>query len=180
VPLKLPDGRRIQVVGRMDRIDQIADTPSTFTIWDYKTGSSTRYTGSDPFRKGRNVQHVLYLDIVRARLHHKISRHATVAYFGYFFPGGRGRGDRRRFPPEALQGGHDMLARLTDIAANGVFLATNTLDDCMYCDYRAICGDVAAVTSGSQQKLGNEENAQLQPFKELRKNGTDGGRNATS
>ena len=60
------------------------------------------------------------------------------------------------------------MQRLTRIAGNGAFLATNTSDDCTFCDYQKICGDFETVAAASGSKLENPTNIILQPYLELR------------
>ena len=81
---------------------------------------------------------------------------ARVERFGFFFPSEKAGGERIEFTPEQLEEGGEVLGRLAQIAASGAFLATNqTTNDCGFCDYREICGDVAAVAAASDRKLAN-------------------------
>ncbi|HNV72583.1 MAG TPA: PD-(D/E)XK nuclease family protein, partial [Candidatus Ozemobacteraceae bacterium] len=57
VELPLPDGRKVYLKGRIDRIDE---GPNGLEVWDYKTGSATSY-GSGGERAGdARVQMALY------------------------------------------------------------------------------------------------------------------------
>jgi ATP-dependent helicase/nuclease subunit B len=174
VEVKLPDGTSLRVRGRIDRVDRIAGTDD-LAIWDYKTGSSWKYTQTpQPFWEGRVVQHVLYLLAMNARLAALKEElpGARAARFGFFFPSEKAHGERIEFAPEALEAGTDVLGRLARIAARGAFLATTRHDlDCEYCEYQDICGDVAAVASASARKLAEPSNTILEPYRELRGHG---------
>jgi hypothetical protein len=92
-----------------------------------------------------------------------------VKQFGFFFPSENSQGDRIVFTPEQLAEGDGILQRLVQIAGSGAFLPTNNhKDDCTYCEYAGICGDVESVAAASQRKLDNPANTTLQPFLELR------------
>jgi ATP-dependent helicase/nuclease subunit B len=173
VEVRLPDGTSLRVRGRIDRIDRIAgNEPNRFEIWDYKTGTTWKYTQTpQPFWEGRVIQHALYLLAMNARLRalKEDLPGAKVARFGFFFPSDKAHGERIEYSPEDLQGGRDVLARLAKIAARGAFLATTRHDlDCYHCDYQDVCGDVAAVASASTRKLAEPANTILQPYRELR------------
>jgi ATP-dependent helicase/nuclease subunit B len=169
VPVRLPDGTVLRARGRIDRIDRIGGPDSsTFAIWDYKTGSSTKYDPADPFRGGRRVQHVLYLAIVEERLKQTVSPQATVERFGFFFPSARASGERVQWGRAELSEGAAKLASLCKIARLGAFVPTNKHDDCEYCTFRGICGDVVSQAKASQRKLDEAGSELLQPFRSLR------------
>jgi hypothetical protein len=169
--LTLVDGGSIRVRGRIDRIDRIGGEDSNdFVIWDYKTGSSVRYSGPNPINQGRVIQHVLYLQLVQTLLRRRVDPQAVVQSFGYFFPGQRGMGQRLEWAPQQLPKGSATLQRLCDTMAHGAFIATDNKDDCKFCDYADVCGDVETVTQQSKGKLGNEV-VELRSFHELRRNG---------
>jgi ATP-dependent helicase/nuclease subunit B len=145
VPIRLPDGTTIHIRGRIDRVDEMA---GKLALWDYKTGSTFRFRAArkDLFNGGRILQHALYLAL--AESHYR----RPVAQFGYFFPTDKGRGERIIFKPEQLTEAPRVLARWRETIARGVFPATDTSDDCTFCDYRSICRDVETVTAQSKGK----------------------------
>jgi ATP-dependent helicase/nuclease subunit B len=161
VPVRLPDGGTIQVRGRIDRVDEMA---GKLALWDYKSGSPSRFakTTKDPFVQGRILQHALYIALAEAHYGR------SVAQFGYFFPTERGRGERIVFTPAKLADAPNVLARLRELIARGAFPATNDPGDCGLCDYRSICRDIEVVTAQSASKLASPVNNVLQPFRELR------------
>ncbi|MFP4176203.1 MAG: PD-(D/E)XK nuclease family protein [Candidatus Brocadiia bacterium] len=168
VELRLPNGRRMRARGRLDRIDLRDDAGGeVYEVWDYKTGSTSRYTKST-FRAGRLVQHVVYMKLAQKCLAERVSPEARVRLFGYFFTSENGGGDRVRFTPQDLEGGMEIVQRLIRIAEEGAFCATTTTDDCRYCDFQMICRDIEQVTERSTKKVENEENSQLEPFRLLR------------
>jgi RecB family exonuclease len=173
VVISLPEDKRLRVRGRVDRVDRIGTgAVQTFAIWDYKSGSAFKYTQADPFRQGRVIQPFLYLSLVGHRLREAVSPEAHVGLFGFFFPGVRERGLRMDWASERLAAGSEVLERLCQIIREGAFLATdNAKEDCGYCNYLSICGNVEAVAAASRRKLDNPSNTLLQPFLELRPHG---------
>ena len=167
IPVALPNGQRIFTRGRIDRIDRIAGGAiETYAVWDYKTGSTYGYDPADPFRQGRLIQPLLYVSIVTHRLQATVSEDARLANFGFFFPGRQAAGQRVSWPATELRAGLHVLEKLCQIIQSGAFLPTNDVDDCRFCDYQAVCGDVEAVTAASQRKL---DQAAHHPLKELRR-----------
>jgi ATP-dependent helicase/nuclease subunit B len=166
---ELPSGKKIRIRGRVDRIDRIGTgAVATYRIWDYKTGGSYRYERDDPFRQGRVVQPVVYLAMVGHRLRQALAQEVEIAHFGFFFPNAKERGNRISWQRQVLADGAALLEQLCNIVGNGAFLATNQVDDCNFCSYRGICGNVEEVAKSSQLKLDNPRNAILQPVRALR------------
>jgi len=167
VAVDLPGGRAgIRTRGRVDRIDRIA-RGGGWTIWDYKTGSSYGYDSADPFDEGRKVQPWLYLRIVEARLRGALSPEETVRFFGYFFPGLRAAGERIGWGADRLVEGGQVVARLCRLISSGAFAPTTDDNDCQYCSYLPLCGDVASLAEGSRGKVLSGEPL-LRPLRELR------------
>lgn len=168
--IDLPGGTSIRARARIDRVDRVGDEPDPlFTIWDYKSGGNTRYEGPDPFRQGRSVQHALYLELASRALKKRVGESSEVSFFGYFFPGRRSRGVRIRRSPQHRETALEIMENLCRTVANGCFLATNNAtEDCSFCDYTLICGDVEAVAAASTRKLASPENKNLRSIRELR------------
>jgi ATP-dependent helicase/nuclease subunit B len=168
VALAIGDGRSIRIRGRIDRVDCVGPPHGeAFAILDYKSGSSWRFHQDPPFWQGRVLQPVIYLALAAERLR-QVHPKAEVVGFGYFFPNYRERGERLEYTPTALQPGLGILQRICQIVSAGAFLATDDCEnDCTYCDYLAVCGDVQAVSHASKRKLQSGETA-LQPARELR------------
>jgi len=168
----LPGGDTIRVRARVDRIDRIGGTGSAeYSITDYKTGSSWSFSYGDPFRCGRKVQHAVYLELVGRCLKQALGTEVRPAEFSFFFPGLRDRGLRLSWTADQLAAGGRIVENLCRIAGAGAFLATNDTDDCKFCPFMEICGDVQTVTGRSRLKLENPENKILEPMRNLRSNG---------
>ncbi len=168
VALTLPGGKTVLARGRLDRIDEVEDSGKYhYEVWDYKTGSASRYNKST-FRKGRLIQHALYMTLAEKCLRERVSAHAQVEKFGYFFASTKGEGQRITYTPEDLDGGMGIIAKLHRIAQRGAFLATPTKKDCRYCDFQGICRDLDEVTDHSEAKLENEDNTILEAMRALR------------
>jgi ATP-dependent helicase/nuclease subunit B len=165
VAVKLPDGETLLARGYIDRIDEVG--PGRFTIWDYKTFGSSKYS-HNVFQQGRILQHTLYLAMAEICLCEKFGAKAGVESFGFFFPGEKGRGERPKWKPEELEEGLDIIAKLCELRARGAFLATTSAKDCEYCDYASCCGDLRAVTAAAAAKLYHPGNTALAPFRDLR------------
>jgi len=170
VPLKLPGGGSINAQARIDRIDLTgSDSDPVYTIWDYKSGSTWKYERPDPFWQGRVIQHALYLEVAAAILKRKVSQKAEVSHSGFFFPGRAARGVRIRRWREQMSAAAKIIENLCKIAATGCFLATNNYEeDCTFCNYLMICGDVKDVAASAKRKLESARNAILDPLRELR------------
>ncbi len=181
LPIVLADGRTLRVCARIDRIDRLesagptarrgrrqAQAVHTYCIWDYKTGSTSTYNRAEPFQQGRNVQPYLYLTVVAHRLRDQLGGEARVESFGYFFPSAQSAGDRMQWSAHQLADGQQIVTHLCQIVSQGTFLATDSDEDCMFCDYQAICGDVSAVTAASQMKLRKCRDKRLDALRQLR------------
>ncbi|MEM7479069.1 MAG: PD-(D/E)XK nuclease family protein, partial [Planctomycetota bacterium] len=76
VALKLKGGRVLHVAGRVDRVDILQPTPNSssesndsYIIWDYKSGSDYSFReGDEVIAKGKKLQPLLYLGMLRQRL----------------------------------------------------------------------------------------------------------------
>ncbi|MFO8098054.1 MAG: PD-(D/E)XK nuclease family protein [Salinibacter sp.] len=103
--------------GRIDRVDREPD--GTLTIWDYKTGSASRYDEDDPLQDGAHLQWALYAYALETL------REAPVERSGYFFPTAKEMGTRISFRPAAYRDAVERLVeRLDDMARSGSFPMT--------------------------------------------------------
>ena len=152
VSVPLADGKRLLARGQIDRVDEIAD--GRFSIWDYKISSGYGYEADDPFRDGRRVQSVIYLTMIQSAVEAKIDPGSVVERFGYFFPSLRARGLRIDWSAEQLEAGRAILKTMASSIADGAFLATDDCkQDCTFCDYQPICGDVYELSRHSKRLL---------------------------
>ena len=126
------DGAPVLVRGRIDRVD---DHGSHLRVVDYKTGSDYGHDKkSGVYRGGRRLQHALYTAAAAAE------QGKPVDCMEYHFPTRRGENRVRRYPVSDLQHGGALVATMLEGAAAGWFPATDTADDCRYCDYQEVCG----------------------------------------
>lgn len=132
VGIPVGDDAPVLVRGRIDRVD---DYGSHLRVVDYKTGTDWGHDRrSGVYRGGRRLQHALYTAAV-AVVHGR-----PVDSMEYHFPTRRGENRTRSYPVVKLLQGGALVARMLEGAAGGNFPATDTADDCRYCDYKEVCG----------------------------------------
>jgi ATP-dependent helicase/nuclease subunit B len=90
------------------------------------------------------VQHLLYIMAVEQSLAESGEKDARVAAFRFLFPTAQTQGEDVSFERETLEKGREVLRHLCDIAGAGCFAPTDDEDDCRWCDYALICGDIAS------------------------------------
>ncbi len=174
VALALPGGKRIRARGRIDRVDRARGSePGRFSVLDYKTGRADRFKKAELFEKGRVIQHALYMGMADALLKKKVSQDSVVEKAGYFFPGEHGKGDRVGWTASELSGWKNVIERLCAVAAGGCFPATVEVEQCYYCDYAQVCGNIQDVVRASGTKLDNETNTLLDPYREHLRHGQE-------
>ncbi|MBD3168527.1 MAG: hypothetical protein GF307_03520 [candidate division Zixibacteria bacterium] len=169
VNIKLPSGKQIRVYGRIDRVDGvIAGNGKLLAVWDYKTGSKWGYDPENPFREGRRIQSVLYLQMLNAHLK-TVKPESYAATFGYYFVSKREHGERIIWGSEDLGGGSDLLQNLCDMIAKGCFPFTDDAKaDTRYSKYIFSSGNKNDLSEMTIRKMGNPENLTLKPFSRLR------------
>lgn len=163
VAIEIAPGRSFRLRGKIDRVDEARD--GTFEVWDYKTGSRLSVREGVGARGGRQVQPVLYamafeMLLERAGLPGKVSRS------GYFFPGHKGEGQRVIAPLDRTET-RDVLGKLFDLLAAGMFPHALSEDGCRFCDFEAICGGPKEASARAKRKLESNSNAVLNAFREL-------------
>jgi RecB family exonuclease len=151
--IDLGDGRSLRVSGRIDRIDRREDG---LVLRDYKTGRAPRDDGG-VFRGGKQLQIPFYVLAV-AKL---LPGERVVDAFLDYVDGGR----QVAFRPEVAQGPEfrDLLRRLVDLVARGVFVQEPTA--CDFCDFTAVCGPKALLQRRQAIKVRDRT---LQEFLRLR------------
>jgi RecB family exonuclease len=146
--MNLQDGQSLQARGRIDRIDRHPD--GSFSIWDYKTGSTSRFDVGDPLQNGETLQWALYA-AVYGELKGEEVREA-----GYFFTSTREMGHRLGFRPAAYRGDlEDNLQRLSSLARSGSFPMRPKADDTKlwkWDDFSAVEPDLDARTDELDKK----------------------------
>lgn len=166
--LALPEGGKIRVRGRIDRVDRLdGQGDPAFLVCDYKTGSAAKYLPTDPFRQGRCIQNYLYKEMAEHALR-RIHPRSRVLAVEFFFPGTRAHGDRVVWDAEILEGGSVILQNLCAMLSRGCFPSSDEPDDLRYSDYLPVFGDVETIARQTRKKMENEANHMLEPFRILR------------
>jgi len=165
VVIKLPAGKEIKIVGRIDRIDRRRDQ-NIFRIWDYKTGGASRYSRNQVWAGGRQIQPALYARAAEEFLQGKFKKEEfSVERAGYLFPSERGEGQEVdwSFRQEELV---EILEKMVSLIEGGTFPVTHQKEHCRFCDYPSVC---RYPESGERIKAKLEEGAreQLRSWKEL-------------
>jgi ATP-dependent helicase/nuclease subunit B len=124
-----------------------------YVITDYKSGSNWLYKQKDPFNQGRLVQHLMYVLAVGQCLIDAGEPDAKIAAFRFLFPTAQTQGEDVVFEREKLEEGREVLGHLCDIAGAGCFTPTDDVNDCSWCDYSLVCGDIASQAQAMSAKL---------------------------
>jgi ATP-dependent helicase/nuclease subunit B len=134
--IDLPNKKQLQLRGKIDRIDRRPD--GTYSIIDYKTGSSYGYGEKKYFNGGRKLQHILYALAFEKLVEHEGGR---VSSSVYVFPTLKGQGERAYRTHSAEQ--REAFVRIVDHLCNylkeGHFPYTDNEDDCKFCDFKSVC-----------------------------------------
>ncbi len=151
VEIGVPGGSFL-LQGQIDRIDE--DGPGAWSVWDYKSGGDFSFKEEDrarrPLRGGRLLQHALYRRAA-ARLLESSGVKAPRVASGYFLTTRKGR--MQRFEMAASDADVDgTLGDLFSLVASGTFPHTTDPGDCRFCDFRAVCGDVALAAARAEAK----------------------------
>ena len=114
--LSFEAGPTLRLRGQIDRIDRHPD--GTYSIWDYKTGSTSSFSGRDILQSGQVLQWALYSYAFEAL------EGAEVREAGYFFTSAREMG--RRIASEGQPAHYrsaigEALARLAALVRSGTF-----------------------------------------------------------
>ena len=111
--------------------------------------------------------------VAEAALRAKVDPAAVVDGFRFLFPGVRTHGREIPFGRDIVEPGLREIKKLCRLPAEGVFAASDDVDDCRFCDYRSACQaverDLDDVCAASSRKIDNPDNTALKPFVELRR-----------
>nr|WP_246593559.1 PD-(D/E)XK nuclease family protein [Evansella tamaricis] len=134
--IKFPSGETIAISGIIDRVDK--SSSGHYQIIDYKTGSTYNYSEKESFKGGRQLQHFIYALAIEQ---HLTLDSGSVIESSYYFPTTKGLGERyvRKQDDNLRKNGLDILEKLIDVLKYGHFTMTDDLNDCKFCDYKAIC-----------------------------------------
>ncbi|HUF17579.1 MAG TPA: PD-(D/E)XK nuclease family protein, partial [Thermoanaerobaculia bacterium] len=147
--IDLGGGQSLQLRGRIDRVD-LDDLEPLWDVWDYKSGSRYKFAGGGRLRKGTRIQHAIYARAIEALLAAK-GLEGRVRRSGYYFTSRKGDGHRIDILSERGEL-ERVLTLLCDVVASGTFLH-GPENECKFCDYRVICGDVKEAEEGSARKI---------------------------
>lgn len=157
----LGEGVTLPLSAVVDRVDQLG--PSTYRILDYKTGRSSRYRESEPFKGGRQLQHAVYAIAVEQWLvAQRIDPSARVVNSAYVFPTLRARELEVAYAQDGEMREHlrEVVSRMLAAIDKGVFPATADYNKaCRWCDFLAICTSQAS--ADAKEKRENPDNAAL-------------------
>jgi hypothetical protein len=114
---------------------------------------------------GRHIQPALYAFAFEALLA-RAGRTGRVSRSGYVFPGWKGEGQRflTRLDRQETR---EVLGRLFDLLAAGVFPHALSEDDCKNCDFESICGGARWAAARAEEKLANTTDPVLAAFRDL-------------
>lgn len=162
IQLTLNDGRVLKVIGSPDRIDHVSSSHRrSYTIWDYKSGSDSKYNFDKPFQQGRKLQSFLYVHMLRHQLAAKGFDEPKQILFGYFFPSPITQGNRIQWSISELKQGDSILQTVCNTIAAGIFPATTDENDCTYCEYSKLCGDAKKVADEFSRVVSEPNNREL-------------------
>lgn len=152
----LPGNVRFRLKGFVDRVDRIG--PHRYRITDYKTGSPSKYSPSEYFSGGTQLQHALYAAAVEQWLRQtRRDPEAVVVEADYAFPTERGRGDFVRRMQNRREELALVISRLLESRARGLYLPTRDLKLCVWCDYQAVCGRHAEWATDKREAAENAD-----------------------
>ncbi|AEI15238.1 ATP-dependent nuclease subunit B-like protein [Flexistipes sinusarabici DSM 4947] len=162
----LPSGRKIQLSGRIDRIDQLNN--GSYKIIDYKTGSTRDYSSNEYFKKGKQLQHALYSLAFEKLMGNKYK----ISQSGYYFPTTKGEGSEYMYPPSDGKHKREEVLEIVDILLDNIenrffppVKYDNKNDSCRFCDYKEICD--REKNDSLTKMLEYEENKYLQNYRRI-------------
>ncbi|MCL7748754.1 PD-(D/E)XK nuclease family protein [Halalkalibacter alkaliphilus] len=164
--IDLPYGKQLQLRGKIDRIDRRPD--GTYTVIDYKTGSSYGYGEKNYFNGGRKLQHILYAKAFEKLVEHEGGR---VSSSVYIFPTLKGQGERayRTHSEEQKEAFAQIVDHLCNYLKEGHFPYTDNEDDCKFCNFKRICSRHTYGEELLRKKAKDERATGWQALEEVRK-----------
>jgi RecB family exonuclease len=142
----LGDGRRLRVIGKIDRIDRRGD--GSLVLRDYKTGKAPKDEGG-LFRGGKQLQVPFYILAVEKLFP---GTRVVDAFLDYVDAGRQVAVDLAHVRSERFQ---KMLRELVDLVGRGVFVQEPAV--CDWCDYTSVCGSKGLLAARRRFKLGDPE-----------------------
>jgi hypothetical protein len=130
----LTDGSRLRLRGRVDRIDQHPD--ASLVVVDFKTGKAERFRPGGKkgaLNGGRLLQPAVYSAAVSVDLAQQ------VRGFEYRFPTDRGSNAVVAYDAASGDVTRELITQMAHDVRAGHFLATTDAEDCMVCEFAAVC-----------------------------------------
>ncbi len=117
------DAGSLPVRGRIDRVDRLGS--GMLAIWDYKTGSQSSFSRSEPLKRGQKIQWALYALVLEQ------DRGEEVAESGYFFTSEKEMGTRLSFSMDETNRSNtnEVVSQLASLARSGSFPISPKADD---------------------------------------------------
>ncbi|ASA19528.1 PD-(D/E)XK nuclease family protein [Paenibacillus donghaensis] len=166
--VRLDNGIVIRMKGFVDRVDEIG--PHLYKIYDYKTGSPTKYDENEYFSQGRQLQHALYAVAVEQWLRETGQDvEARVIESAYYFPTERGKGDEVSRIQNKTSELAELVGYLLTSMESGTFVTTTDSKRCSYCDYGAVCNNDSECTKAKWNLAPNS--LRLEHIKEVERFG---------
>ncbi|MFS0555062.1 PD-(D/E)XK nuclease family protein [Brevibacillus sp. 179-C9.3 HS] len=162
--VNLGNGLVIRMKGFVDRVDELG--PHTYKIYDYKTGSPSKFDVNEYFSQGKQLQHAIYAVAVEQWLRETgIDTEANVVEASYYFPTERGKAEEVSRIQNRRTELSELVEHLLTSIETGTYVATKETKRCTYCDYRSVCGNES---DRAKEKWDLAENApRLHSLKEV-------------
>lgn len=165
VTVLLPGGKAVRLKGRIDRIDRLAG--GGLAILDYKTGGSGKFSRTDLFRQGRQLQPLLYCEMLRRALEEQ-GRPEEVGSFSYLFPMPRDGGRTIAYRRSELVPGLELAEKLLSLLAAGCFPFSTAAGDAEFSDWLPLFGDAGEAARAARRKALSGGNPELSAWREIR------------
>ncbi|RIX59716.1 PD-(D/E)XK nuclease family protein [Paenibacillus nanensis] len=149
-------GWSLPLKGYVDRIDEIA--PHRYKIYDYKTGNPNKFGGNECFAGGTQLQLPLYgLAAEQWMRQSGFDPEAEVVESSYLFPTEKGMGEEVSRPQSRRADLAALLQAITASMREGLFPPASDKKQCVWCDYRLVCGNHAELFAVKREAEQNAE-----------------------
>lgn len=155
-PVELGQGVTLPLFGKVDRLDRIGE--HEYRIYDYKTGSDYGFSANAYFQAGQRLQHALYAVAVEQWLEKTGQDHCPqVVESSYVFTTDKARQDEITYRQNRRVDLRNLVVSLRRILEQGVFISTQDVGNCTFCDFVSICtGKAASQSKAKRQEAANE------------------------
>jgi hypothetical protein len=166
VVVALAEDKQIRLRGVVDAVEL---DPKSWRcrVCDYKTGSRSRYDWKDPFRKGRDLQPIVYTLLVEEGGLPGLENRVQVSEFQYLFVGPGGLGEAHRWDRGDLEAGKSLLLELAGMIEQGMFPVSPDPEDLEFSPYLEVHEEPWAAREKTQKLKEHDET--LAPLRRLRR-----------